>query len=50
MLLAAQFFSSLGVMILDIGGHSLPTAATPLSRLSLVKGAQLRELPDAGMS
>jgi MFS family permease len=39
-LLAAEFLSSLGVMILDIGGGSLQTAATPVSRLSLVKGAQ----------
>ena len=40
MLLAAEFLSSLGVMILDIGVGSLQTAATPVSRLSLVKGAQ----------
>ncbi|BCJ50799.1 MFS transporter [Actinoplanes sp. NBRC 14428] len=40
MLLAAEFLSSLGVMILDIGVGSLQTAATPLHRLSLVKGAQ----------
>jgi MFS family permease len=39
MLLAAEFFCSLGVMILDIAVGSLQTAATPLSRLSLVKGA-----------
>jgi MFS family permease len=39
-LLAAEFLSSLGVMILDVGGGSLQTAATPVSRLSLVKGAQ----------
>jgi predicted MFS family arabinose efflux permease len=40
MLLAAEFLSSLGVMIPDIGVGSLQTAATPVSRLSLVKGAQ----------
>ncbi|MFI5933389.1 MFS transporter [Actinoplanes sp. NPDC051494] len=40
MLLAAEFLSCLGVMILDIGVGSLQTAATPHSRLSLVKGAQ----------
>ncbi|GAA2580585.1 MFS transporter [Winogradskya consettensis] len=40
MLLAAEFLSSLGVMILDISVGSLQTAATPVSRLSLVKGAQ----------
>ena len=40
MLLAAEFFASLGVMILDIGVGSLQTAATPVSRLSLVRGAQ----------
>ncbi|MEV8508015.1 MFS transporter [Actinoplanes sp. NPDC051475] len=40
MLLAAEFLSSLGVMILDIAVGSLQTAATPVSRLSLVKGAQ----------
>ncbi|SDS97458.1 Predicted arabinose efflux permease, MFS family [Actinoplanes derwentensis] len=40
MLLTAEFFSALGVMILDIGVGSLQTAATPVSRLSLVKGAQ----------
>jgi MFS family permease len=40
MLLAAEFLSSLGVMILDIAAGSLQTAATPVSRLSLVKGAQ----------
>jgi MFS family permease len=40
MLIAAEFLSSLGVMILDIGVGSLQTAATPVSRLSLVKGAQ----------
>jgi hypothetical protein len=40
MLLAAEFLSSIGVMILDIGAGSLQTAATPVSRLSLVKGAQ----------
>jgi MFS family permease len=40
MLLAAEFLSSLGVMILDIGAGSLQTAATPVPRLSLVKGAQ----------
>ncbi|MEV6600790.1 MFS transporter [Actinoplanes sp. NPDC051346] len=40
MLFAAEFLSSLGVVILDIGVGSLQTAATPVSRLSLVKGAQ----------
>jgi MFS family permease len=40
MLLAAELLSSLGVMILDIGVGSLQTAATPVSRLSLVRGAQ----------
>lgn len=40
MLLTAEFLSSLGVMILDIAVGSLQTAATPVSRLSLVKGAQ----------
>nr|BFE73641.1 MFS transporter [Actinoplanes digitatis] len=40
MLLAAEFLSCVGVMILDIGVGSLQTAATPVSRLSLVKGAQ----------
>jgi MFS family permease len=40
MLLAAEFLSSIGVMILDIGAGSLQTAATPVSRLALVKGAQ----------
>ena len=40
MLLAAEFLSALGVMILDIGVGSLQTAATPVSRLSLVEGAQ----------
>ncbi|GAA3349310.1 MFS transporter [Amorphoplanes nipponensis] len=40
MLLAAEFLSALGVMILDIGVGSLQTAATPVSRLALVKGAQ----------
>lgn len=40
MLLAAEFLAALGVMILDISVGSLQTAATPLSRLSLVKGAQ----------
>lgn len=40
MLLAAAFLSALGVMILDIAVGSLQTAATPVSRLSLVKGAQ----------
>jgi predicted MFS family arabinose efflux permease len=39
MLFAAEFLSSLGVMILDIAVGSLQTAATPLARLSLVKGA-----------
>ncbi|MEV4641463.1 MFS transporter [Actinoplanes sp. NPDC049548] len=40
MLLAAEFLSALGVMILDIAVGSLQTAATPVARLSLVKGAQ----------
>ncbi|UQU68593.1 MFS transporter [Couchioplanes caeruleus] len=40
MLLAAEFLSAIGVMILDIAVGSLQTAATPASRLSLVKGAQ----------
>lgn len=40
MLLAAEFLSSLGVVVLDIAVGSLQTAATPMSRLSLVKGAQ----------
>ncbi|MFG1604979.1 MFS transporter [Actinoplanes sp. NPDC049265] len=40
MLLIADFLSSMGVMILDITVGSLQTAATPLSRLALVKGAQ----------
>ena len=40
MLLAAEFLSSVGVMILDIAVGSLQTAATPTSRLALVKGAQ----------
>ncbi|MFI7372444.1 MFS transporter [Actinoplanes sp. NPDC049668] len=40
MVLAAEFLSCIGVMILDIGVGSLQTAATPVSRLSLVKGAQ----------
>lgn len=38
--IGAEFLSSLGVMILDIGAGSLQTAANPASRLSLVKGAQ----------
>ncbi|MEU4221294.1 MFS transporter [Actinoplanes sp. NPDC026623] len=40
MLLAAEFLAALGVMILDISVGSLQTASTPMSRLSLVKGAQ----------
>lgn len=40
MLFAAEFLSSIGLMMLDIAVGSLQTAATPLTRLSLVSGAK----------
>ncbi|GAB7052596.1 MFS transporter [Catenuloplanes indicus JCM 9534] len=40
MVFAAEFLSSIGVMMLDITVGSLQTAATPLTRLSLVSGAK----------
>ncbi|MDP9796350.1 MFS family permease [Catenuloplanes nepalensis] len=40
MIFAAEFLSSIGLMMLDIAVGSLQTAATPLTRLSLVSGAK----------
>ncbi|GAB7037548.1 MULTISPECIES: MFS transporter [Catenuloplanes] len=40
MVFAAEFLSSIGLMMLDIAVGSLQTAATPMTRLSLVSGAK----------